>query len=117
MAVTRQRRPANPSPAISGASPPLARYQPVYRYARRPGSCKASTPMARRFLPAYALAALLVIFALPSPRALAEDFGVGAILNPEGSRLFPQTVVYPRHAGKPDPRWRDFDWRYFDADP
>ena len=37
-----------------------------------------------------------------------------ALLNPEGSRLFPQTIVYPRHPGKPDPRWKSFEWKYLD---
>lgn len=42
----------------------------------------------------------------------AQGFGIGALLNPEGSRLFPQSIVFPRHPGKPDPRWRSFDWRF-----
>lgn len=46
--------------------------------------------------------------------AAAQGFGISAILNPEGSRLFPQSIIYPRHAGKPDPRWKDFEWHYAD---
>ncbi len=33
-----------------------------------------------------------------------------------GASLSPELFVYPRHAGKPDPRWRDFDWRFLDRD-
>jgi hypothetical protein len=46
--------------------------------------------------------------------AQMPGLGMGWLLNPEGSRLFPQTVVYPRHPGKPDPRWKVFDWHYRD---
>lgn len=53
--------------------------------------------------------------ALPQP-ALAQGFGIAGLLNPEGSRLFPQSVIYPRHPGKPDPRWRAFNWQYVDLD-
>jgi hypothetical protein len=48
--------------------------------------------------------------------ARAETVGLGLLLNPEGSRLFPQQIIVPRHAGKPDPRWHIFDWRYIDRD-
>ena len=58
------------------------------------------------------LAALLTVMA-PS-LAQGQEFGLGSILNPEGSRLFPSPVVLPRHAGKPDPRWRGFSWSYVD---
>src|SRR4051794_31474585 len=44
----------------------------------------------------------------------AQVLGLGALLNPEGSRLFPQSVIVPRHPGKPDPRWRAFDWQWLD---
>ncbi|OFZ21541.1 MAG: hypothetical protein A2X94_05400 [Bdellovibrionales bacterium GWB1_55_8] len=46
--------------------------------------------------------------------ALAQAVGLSAMLNPEGSRLFPQTFVAPRHPGKPDPRWKNFDWKFTD---
>ncbi len=42
--------------------------------------------------------------------------GLGGVLNPEGSRLFPQIIVYPRHPGKPDPRWTEFQWKFLDLD-
>lgn len=29
-----------------------------------------------------------------------------------GPNLSPDILVYPRHAGRPDPRWRDFNWRF-----
>lgn len=51
---------------------------------------------------------------LGGPRAHAQGFGVAGLLNPEGSRLFPQSLVYPRHPGKPDPRWKAFDWKFAD---
>jgi hypothetical protein len=44
----------------------------------------------------------------------SAQFGLSSILNPEGSRLFPQTLTIPRHPGKPDLRWRAFDWEYTD---
>ncbi len=40
--------------------------------------------------------------------------GMGWLLNPEGSRLFPQAIIYPRHPGKPDTRWKVFDWHFRD---
>lgn len=46
--------------------------------------------------------------------ASAQNIGIAALLNPEGSRLFPQSVLFPRHPGKPDPRWKSFEWRYAD---
>ncbi|MFN7685045.1 MAG: hypothetical protein ACK5QT_06500 [Oligoflexia bacterium] len=46
--------------------------------------------------------------------AQTPSVGMGWLLNPEGSRLFPQTVIFPRHPGKPDPRWKVFDWHYRD---
>ncbi|MCM2278957.1 MAG: hypothetical protein NDJ89_12850 [Oligoflexia bacterium] len=49
---------------------------------------------------------------LEAAQARAQAFGIAALLNPEGSRLFPQLILYPRHPGKPDPRWRSFDWRF-----
>jgi hypothetical protein len=48
------------------------------------------------------------------PTAHAQPFGISALLNPEGSRLFPQSLLYPRHPRKPDPRWRSFEWRFVD---
>ncbi|MCM2321838.1 MAG: outer membrane protein assembly factor [Oligoflexia bacterium] len=58
---------------------------------------------------------LSVLFVLGSGKpAAAQPFGIAALLNPEGSRLFPQLILYPRHPGKPDPRWRSFDWRFTD---
>jgi hypothetical protein len=47
--------------------------------------------------------------------AFAEPVGLSALLNPEGTRLFPQSVIFPRHPGKPDLRWRSFDWQYTDV--
>ena len=44
------------------------------------------------------------------------QFGLSGILNPEGSRLFPQTLTIPRHPGKPDPRWKTFNWEFLDRD-
>jgi uncharacterized protein YbaA (DUF1428 family) len=41
----------------------------------------------------------------------AQSFGLANILNPEGTRLFPQLLIFPRHPGKPDPRWKAFDWK------
>ena len=46
--------------------------------------------------------------------AHAQIFGLAALLDPEGSRLFPQSIAAPRHAGKPDPRWRRFNWQFTD---
>ncbi|MBI3556855.1 MAG: hypothetical protein HY074_11380 [Deltaproteobacteria bacterium] len=43
------------------------------------------------------------------------QMGLGALLNPEGSRLFPQNIIVPRHPGKPDLRWRSFDWKFADS--
>lgn len=40
------------------------------------------------------------------------QFGMSGILNPEGPRLFPQTLTTMRHPGKPDLRWKDFNWNY-----
>lgn len=55
------------------------------------------------------------ILFIASPRAsFAQGFGIAGLLNPEGSRLFPQSVIYPRHPGKPDPRWKAFKWRFVD---
>ena len=55
---------------------------------------------------------LLVL--IVAQNASAQSFGLSALLNPEGSRLFPQPVVYPRHPGKPDPRWKTFKWFLLD---
>jgi len=52
--------------------------------------------------------------ALLQSAAMAQGIGIAALLNPEGSRLFPQVLLFPRHAGKPDPRWKSFQWRYID---
>ncbi len=49
-----------------------------------------------------------------APKAHAQ-MGIGALLNPEGSRLFPQNIIVPRHPGKPDLRWRNFDWKFVDS--
>jgi len=49
-----------------------------------------------------------------SPALYAQHFGIGMILNPEGSRLFPQSILFPRHPGKPDPRWREFKWNFIE---
>lgn len=49
-----------------------------------------------------------------SPALYAQPFGIGMILNPEGSRLFPQSILFPRHPGKPDPRWREFKWNFIE---
>ncbi len=51
---------------------------------------------------------------LNASTAKAQMVGIAALLNPEGSRLFPQAFVAPRHPGKPDPRWRSFNWHYTD---
>ena len=45
---------------------------------------------------------------------MAQVMGLGWLLNPEGTRLFPQTILYPRHPGKPDPRWKVFEWKFVD---
>ena len=60
------------------------------------------------------VAALLWGGIVTARSAGAQVLGIAALLNPEGSRLFPGSLVYPRHAGKPDPRWRTFDWSYAD---
>src|SRR5689334_7480273 len=62
----------------------------------------------------FAAIVLALAACVSEPSARAQGFGLSALLNPEGSRLFPQLVVYPRHAGKPDTRWRDFKWKYVD---
>ncbi|NDD91005.1 hypothetical protein EBZ37_02830, partial [bacterium] len=49
-----------------------------------------------------------------SAAAQVPGLGMGWLLNPEGSRLFPQAVIYPRHPGKPDIRWKAFDWNFRD---
>lgn len=49
-----------------------------------------------------------------TPSARAQIFGISSLLNPEGSRLFPDFLVAPRRPGKPDLRWRTFNWRYTD---
>lgn len=49
-------------------------------------------------------------------RPCFAQFGLSGLLNPEGSRLFPQTLMVPRHPGKPDPRWRSFEWEYTDRE-
>lgn len=59
-------------------------------------------------------AALTSILIPMAATAQVPGVGVGWLLNPEGSRLFPQPVIYPRHPGKPDPRWKVFDWHYRD---
>jgi hypothetical protein len=56
---------------------------------------------------------LLLTFSTPSAEAQFEGFA--NLLNPEGSRLFPQLFVFPRHPGKPDPRWRSFNWEHVDG--
>lgn len=56
---------------------------------------------------------LLLFFFLPY-EAFAQPFSLFGILNPEGSRLFPGSLVAPRHPGKPDPRWKNFEWQYMD---
>ena len=55
----------------------------------------------------------LTLSAMPA-NSVAQLISIAALLNPEGSRLFPQPVIYPRHPGKPDPRWKNFDWHYMD---
>lgn len=81
------------------------------------GGLKAAVgwPMAR--FPALARSLILAVAvaasALPSQNAWAF-FGLTNFMNPEGTRLFPQSILFPRHPGKPDPRWRSFDWRYID---
>jgi hypothetical protein len=47
--------------------------------------------------------------------AQVPGLGMGWLLNPEGSRLFPQAIIYPRHPGKPDTRWKVFDWHFRDV--
>ncbi|MBU6376851.1 MAG: hypothetical protein KGQ59_12690, partial [Bdellovibrionales bacterium] len=68
----------------------------------------------RRFV--YQILPFLTLWmSLLAPRsALAQipGLGMGWLLNPEGSRLFPQAVIYPRHPGKPDLRWKAFDWNF-----
>jgi hypothetical protein len=64
----------------------------------------------RRFRALWALLTLLPLL-VPQP-ARAQFFGLGDLLNPEGSRLFPQTYLFPRHPGKPDPRWKSFRWQF-----
>jgi hypothetical protein len=59
----------------------------------------------------------MVIGALvQSAHAQINPFGLLGFLDPEGSRLFPSALIAPRHPGKPDPRWRMFDWKYSDFD-
>jgi hypothetical protein len=69
-----------------------------------------------RTLPGWLIfiAALLLAFALPDRTHAEVPVGLAGLLNPEGSRLFPQPLVFPRHPGKPDPRWKNFDWKYID---
>lgn len=69
---------------------------------------------ASRVIKAAVITICIALIGAFSP-ALAQDFGIAALLNPEGSRLFPQTLIFPRHPGKPDPRWRNFNWRYTDV--
>jgi hypothetical protein len=56
----------------------------------------------------------LLLTLLSSRDAAAQMIGIANMLNPEGSRLFPQSFTVPRHPGKPDPRWRSFEWRFVD---
>jgi len=70
-----------------------------------------------RFLPFTLILAFYVVtlFSCLIARPLmAQPIGIAAILNPEGSRLFPQSIIFPRHPGKPDPRWKNFNWQYVD---
>lgn len=61
------------------------------------------------------VALLLALFYLTRDvHAQVPGFGAAWLLNPEGSRLFPQAIIYPRHPGKPDPRWKVFDWHFRD---
>ena len=69
-----------------------------------------------RFLVAgMALLVVLLFFLTRESRAQVPGLGMGWILNPEGSRLFPQAIIYPRHPGKPDTRWKVFDWHFRDV--
>jgi hypothetical protein len=61
------------------------------------------------------LAFLLTPFPGNEVRAQVPGLGMGWLLNPEGSRLFPQAIIYPRHPGKPDTRWKVFDWHFRDV--
>jgi hypothetical protein len=61
-----------------------------------------------------AAAPVLAALALAVSTPARAQLGIGNILNPEGPRIFPQIVIYPRHPGKPDPRWRAFEWRSVD---
>lgn len=70
-----------------------------------------ATPVKNRVL---ILVIMVFLSALNSQKINAQSFGIAGLLNPEGSRLFPQPVIYPRHPGKPDPRWKTFDWQYLD---
>ena len=50
-----------------------------------------------RFLVAgMALLVVLLFFLTRESRAQVPGLGMGWILNPEGSRLFPQAIIYPR---------------------
>lgn len=72
-----------------------------------------SVAFLRRFKFLWVCAYVITAFVFPN-LSLAQFAGIGALLNPEGSRLFPQSVLFPRHPGKPDPRWRSFSWFYTD---
>jgi len=62
------------------------------------------------------IAFVLTICLLAVSHSARAQFGLGGLLNPEGFRLLPQVLVAPRHPGKPDPRWKSFRWKFFDAD-
>lgn len=63
-----------------------------------------------------ALTLLVPCVLAQSAFAQINPFGLLGFLDPEGSRLFPSALIAPRHPGKPDPRWRMFDWKYTDFD-
>lgn len=80
-------------------------------------SCANDRLMFRKIAHTAAMVALgFLLSTMSQLRAVrAEGFGVGLLLNPEGSRLFPEVLVLPRNAGKPDLRWKTFDWEYTDV--
>ncbi|MEN9724484.1 MAG: hypothetical protein RJB38_2470 [Pseudomonadota bacterium] len=81
----------------------------------RLGAGSALLSLLRLFLPlVLTFETLGLIGSNRTAHAQMPGLGMGWFLNPEGSRLFPQSVIYPRHPGKPDPRWKAFDWHYVD---
>lgn len=66
-----------------------------------------------RSMKVFLTLALLLAFAC-AIQSHAQPFGLSMVLNPEGTRLFPQSILFPRHPGKPDPRWKSFEWNFIE---